>query len=223
MRAMMLALATLATSSAAWGEPFTVGCTLPFDGIKEEQDIDATCPAEGTGTTDAHRAQNRAKNNFCASGTPVLVTHLTMTRLQEAVEDADPDIPFGARDTLPPDRSRLKDLRTTTEGDLVGEGTRVQLVGFVLEAHRGGEEAVNCDKGRKENTDIHIAIGKQRATSWEAGRQDDVLCKSVTAEISPHFRPSAWGEDIREFQGRALWPAHPVHGAAFLRCEPCAV
>src|SRR6266516_4454184 len=83
MKRAVATIAALLKSASAWADPFVVGCTLPFDGIKQEQDIDLTCPADGdAATTDAHKAQNRAKNNFCASGTPALVTHRTMTELQ---------------------------------------------------------------------------------------------------------------------------------------------
>jgi hypothetical protein len=80
------------------------------------------------------------------------------------------------------DRSVLANLA----GD-IGEGTRVQFVGFVLDAHVSNikkGELVNCTQPGEEFTDIHIELVKTAA--------EDDACKSVTAEMSPHLRPEAW-------------------------------
>ena len=69
----------------------------------------------------------------------------------------------------------------------VGEGTRVQFVGFVLDAHVSNAkkgELVNCTKPGEEFNDIHIELVKTAT--------EDDACNSVTAEMSPHLRPEAW-------------------------------
>jgi hypothetical protein len=102
--------------------------------------------------------------------------------LQQATAKA--KITFGSHALLPKDRSSLE------EGFAVGgktyhEGQLVQLAAFFIETHpadlsRG--ESVNCDtKEDPLGNDVHMAIG----TAYGAGE-----CTSVTAELSPHFRPA---------------------------------
>ncbi len=57
-----------------------------------------------------------------------------------------------------------------------------------IEAHHadlGGGESVNCNGGKEQDNDIHIALGSQA---------DSQECESVSAEISPHYRPASWNE-----------------------------
>jgi hypothetical protein len=65
----------------------------------------------------------------------------------------------------------------------VGEGSLVQFVGFIIEAHYSdvlSGESVNCDiVGEPTNDTIGQAL-------------DAAECTSITAEIIPHFRPHAW-------------------------------
>ena len=56
----------------------------------------------GTAGTEPQREQNRAKNEFCASGPAVLATEFSFKQLQAAAEDA------GVRG-VPTDRSILED------------------------------------------------------------------------------------------------------------------
>ena len=59
---------------------------------------------------------------------------------------------------------------------------------FLIEAHHadlGAGESVNCNGGKEEDNDIHIALGS-KAESQE--------CESVSAEIAPHYRPASWNE-----------------------------
>jgi hypothetical protein len=58
---------------------------------------------------EAHRAQNRAKNSFCAKGSngtvstnPILTTLTTYDTLQQKVEEA--GIDFGGSENLPEER-----------------------------------------------------------------------------------------------------------------------
>jgi hypothetical protein len=195
---LLLANTFLAAPAATTqqGEPFKPGCTLPFDAIKEEHPIDENCGPEGDATHDAHGIQNAAKNNFCGAGKSIVVTISTFVKLQKKAEDE--EIPFGSSNKLPPDRSVLHDLLSTPQGKL-GEGSVVSLVAVVIDARHSNlskGESVNCKKGGKETNDIHIELGKSTS---------DDPCTSVTAEISPHFRPSSWDEfDSYDFKGRPV-------------------
>ena len=96
-------------------------------------------------------------------------------------------IPFGHPTTIPPDRIRLE------QGFTVGnvtykEGMAVLIRAFVLEGHYsnvGGGEAVNCNISKQLNNDIHIALVQAPGITE---------CESVTAEISPHLRPTTWAD-----------------------------
>jgi hypothetical protein len=179
-------LASLA--APAYAEPFATGCgPLPFKPIAKPHAIDKSCGREGIADTPAHRAQNRAKNNFCASGAPLTLNLSQFADLQSAAETA--GIVFGARDRLPPDRSALTGLIDDGFGGQLGEGRTVRVAAFVVDAKNSNKskgESVNCNKPGATNNDIHISLGKN---------PDDDLCETVTAEITPHFRPDAWTKD----------------------------
>jgi hypothetical protein len=191
---------------------------MRFNAPPVERPIDRDCGAEGTGKGDYQQAQNRAKNNFGAQGTPVPVLITDFDRLEKATLRARNC--WAKKQTncrklemdssgLPVDREELKDIAKSAAGDSVGEGTLVVLEAKVLDSHYsntkynfygfdkttkkpqfGGGESVNC-KGVPSNTesasiarnDIHIVL-------TAPGITDD--CLSVTAEISPHFRPTLW-------------------------------
>jgi hypothetical protein len=69
MRSLTAASLLAACAFAVQAESFQPACTLSFDAIKgEDLKIDQQCGIEGAGDTDEKRAENRAKNNFCASG-----------------------------------------------------------------------------------------------------------------------------------------------------------
>lgn len=191
------ALALLLASQLLAGQSFDPGCPLPFDVIKEEGlSIDEGCDVEGKATLEAHQVQNRAKNAFCAPGPARRVTLATMQRLQKRVDAL--GIPYGSSNNLPEDRTVLQDLHTTTDGHVIGEGSRVVIVAFVVDAHHSNVkkgESVNCKRPRRENNDIHISLGGGTGVSG---------CDTITAEISPHYRPTAW--DPEYLQGLK----HPV-------------
>ena len=194
------------------GQKIEPGCTLPFDAIKEEQDIDDTCPSEGSAKTAKARAQNHAKNNFCAQGPPVNVTYQTFVRLQAVAEQK--KIPFGAPNVYPDDRDDLKNL-VTVGGKKIGEGTLVRIVTYILDAHYSNDkkkkkgksgESVNCYTPGKEFNDIHIELVRSA--------DEDDSCKSLTAEISPHFRPEAWAVLDEEYPSLKRRPVR-ITGALF--------
>jgi hypothetical protein len=134
------------------------------------------------------RLQDRAKNNFCASGTPVAITQATFAELQNAVDQR--SVSYGSPNTLPADRSILRNFYTRESGEKLGEGTLVRFAAFVRKAHYSNVakgEAVSCHSRGADNNDINVSLGQT---------PDDDACNSITAEISPHFRPSAWNEFI---------------------------
>lgn len=140
-------------------------------------DAHADCGNAGAPSDDPHDQQNRSKNNLCASGERTEVTPFTLLALQEETDDR-------GITTLPSDRSVLQDLRTTTNGDAVGEGTLVMMTGWLLRAKGTGAESVNCGATKVAQTDIHLAIAKDPFETNE--------CYSATAEMIPHYRPEEW-------------------------------
>jgi len=150
-----------------------------------------SCGNDGTfegNATDAHRAQNRAKNSFCAEGAngttgtdPILTTVTTFDILQEkVVEDG---IMFGGSANLPEDREALKNIATNASGVSIGEGSYIVFVGFMLDAHPTSKESVSCQNGTVGFVDIHISLARTKNAD---------LCRSIGAEIIPHFRPNSW-------------------------------
>ncbi len=153
------------------------GSPLPFANIEKKQSIDNTCGLEGKTTAPPNsHLQNQVKNNFCATapaGLPETFTPQKLVDLQAATT-----VPSGYKKE-PADRTPLQDL---------GEGKLVRMKAFLLEAHHadlGGGESVNCNGGKVPDNDVHIAFGSQ---------PDAQECESVTAEITPHYRPDSWNE-----------------------------
>jgi len=168
------------TLSAQDGSPFVAGCPPPY--TPEPHPIDNDCGIEGDATTDAKKLENRAKNNLCATGSPVWVTFVSFKKLQEAVEKP------GFK--LKSDRSGAKNLHTTNPaGDSIGEGTLVTFAAFVLRAdtsNKSGGEDVNCTRNGTPSNDIHVHLGPTKTKTPEN------FCKAVVAELIPHLRPDAF-------------------------------
>lgn len=72
----------------------------------------------------------------------------------------------------------LQNRVTSIDGFSVGEGSYVVFVGYVMHVKIAGKESVNCHSSGVLNNDTHIHLGLSGS-----------LCNSVTAELSPHFRP----------------------------------
>ena len=160
--------------------------------------IDDRCPRAGSSKpTTPHGAQNAAKNNFLAEGDPVELTFEDFTELQsltnKRINAGEIKLDKIDKDHLPVNRTQLK---MTVNGKLLSEGTLVTLEGLVYSAHysntkfnrypqhkRGSGEANNCKCNRVDWNDIHIAL---------VDDENDSECKSVTAEISPHYRSMLW-------------------------------
>jgi len=169
---------------------FVVGCSLPFESIKQKNlAIDKQCGIDGTAKANSAGAlQNEKKNNFCATGTPVELSFSTFDDLQK--QAAANHITFGEEKLLPTDRSVLANL-VTVNGKKIGEGTVVTLTGTVFDSRHSNVsffqengESVNCKSGEPSMNDIHIELADPASPNDE--------CTTVTAEISPHFRPASW-------------------------------
>jgi hypothetical protein len=158
------------------------GRALPFASIEVKHPIDQKCGLNGAVTASkASHLQNSVKNNFCAvsqGGLPEQFTPAMLVSLQKATH-----IKSG-RGKEPMDRQALKDL---------GEEKVIRMMAFLIEAHHadlGSGESVNCGNTDEPGNDVHIAF---------ADAPDAQECNSVTAEISPHFRPASWN-DIGHFE-----------------------
>lgn len=186
----------LAFSERAAAAEFTPGCTLPFAAAlpSDYEDPNAECPAEGQASAAPHRAQNRAKNNLCASGAPVTLNRQTFLALQRRADQLKDQgkINFGSSNALPEDRAELREVYKVANGPRVGEGTVVRYVAFINNPRysnvrpRGKGESVNCKLLEEENNDIHIDLGREPG---------EIACQSITAEVIPHLRPPAWGRE----------------------------
>jgi hypothetical protein len=187
-----------ATCAPPIDQPFVVGCTLPFTG--QSHDIDQHCPNEGCAKRPNDKAQNKIKNNFCAAGPAIQISATSIDKLQAAVDQLvqQGTFKYGQSAPDPADRAKLHNLSTVdVNGNpvLLGEGQLVTFEGFVLDAKHDdtyvlgsgpqgfGGEGVNCKNSLFDWNDIHVALGET------AGAEE---CSSVTAEISPHFRPALW-------------------------------
>jgi len=192
--------------SPAPGQAFDAGCALPFDPIKQKHSIiDDSCSIDGTSSTGGKPnkgklAENHAKNNFCLTGAPVDISYDDLLKLQRARQNVHDAVLTDAAART----AKLTNV-ITVNGQEIGEGTLVRLVIYVLagkadyadtaEKHEKGE-SVNCYRLSNEENDIHIPLGLQTEVDE---------CLSVTAEMSPHFRPAKWTpENINSVGG------HPV-------------
>jgi len=188
-----LVLTSKPVSAAAFETP----CPLPYDAIKKHHAIDDQCDSSGSHSNDKQARQNGAKNNYCAEGPAALVTQLSFRRLQAKTIAL--HIPQGAEGHFPSPRSTVHDIYQTSEGDVVGEGSLVKYVGYVLHAkysNTGSGESCNCKHAGGAWNDVHINLGPTRQTS---------MCQSIVAEMTPHFRPTHWDTTTLE-----LIRTHPV-------------
>lgn len=183
---------------------------MPFNAQPVERSIDKTCSDEGKASAPSQKAQNRAKNDFRATNSPIAIQVTDFDRLEKATLRARncwANHLTGCRKLeidasgLPADRQQLLNIASTGTGASIGEGTIVVLEAKVLDSHysntkyniygftnagkpiRGSGESVNCKNNQVDGNDIHIVLVAPGVTDE---------CLSVTAEISPHFRPDSW-------------------------------
>ncbi len=177
----LLALATVFAlplfSSAQFPDHCDHQKPLPFAGIEKHHPIDDACGINGKPSSpDPTHLQNAAKNNFCSEpsgGAPESMTLQQFADLQHSH-----NFPAG-QGMEPSDRTPLRNA---------GEGKVVRVKAYLIEAHHadlGGGESVNCNRPNEEDNDIHIALG---------ATPNAKECTSISAEISPHFRPVSWNE-----------------------------
>src|SRR5271157_3117223 len=189
----LLVCALLSTAAVAQKSQFRLppGCTLPFDDIATKPDPFQQCgncgvvstKAQGT-EVQAKALQSQAKNNFCADTSAVTVIDFASLRKMGATAKQK-----GWETTDLTSRQPLHSF-FKLNGKSIGEGDVVRLKAWILDAHvsdcAAGEE-VNCGTPGFVNNDLHIPL-----VDPSAGGQKQGECTSVTAEISPHFRPSSW-------------------------------
>ena len=184
------------TVPAVKGTKFKPACanpSYPTPAPSSSLGIDGQCGLAGSGTGPEGQ-QNMAKNNFCAKGTPQVITIADLTSLQAQVEK-NTAINFGSED-----KGTRKKGPTTNRAPLrrLGEGKLVTLKAFVLIARQEGAESVNCEKNVPDEAlfhDIHISL--------VAARDVDNECSGVVAEMSPHHRPDVWTHENVEKVSKA--------------------
>jgi len=165
------ALAGAAFVAQAHADP--APCKLFFENIASRPDPAQSCRFEGCFSAPDKKSENLAKNSLCLDASrPTNLSNFQTFRSLQARNDS---MQTG-------NRSRLRSIKP------LGEGSIVRLVAYIKEAHTSdceGGESVNCDKTGFANNDIHIPLVE---------KPDDDECLSVTAEMSPHFRPAAWSQ-----------------------------
>ena len=207
-----LAAVSILCVSISPAEEFKLPCAVlpsPLDEIRNtDLEIDQVCGFEGNHNNERKRLENRAKNDFCATNTPIAINFGVLRRLQENADKRADDI----KKELKASRKILRSM-TTHNGEEIGEGTLVRLVAFLHRAKhsnvgkkkppRKEGEAVNCNRPQREFNDIHIELVR-KANEHNA-------CNSVTAEISPHFRPDSWDRIVKlHLHGRPLRITGPL-------------
>jgi uncharacterized protein YgiM (DUF1202 family) len=187
---------------------FDPGCTLPFDSIKKKHPIiDDSCSIDGSKQgggklSKGKLAENHLKNNFCLTGTPIDISYEDLSQLQLKTEQENV-----SEAELNGEQARSEKLGhlVTVDGHSLGEGTLVRLVIHVISgmadyadtaAKQEKGESVNCYRLSEEENDIHIPLGQDTNVDE---------CLSVTAEMSPHFRPVKWTPNSINSVGK-----HPV-------------
>jgi len=119
-------------TSADADDKFVLQCTPPWAAIapKESFEVDKQCPIEGKQSTNPKRPpMQKAKNELCATGTPVLLTYPTFKALQKRADDK--GIPSGGPNSLLDNRDDLKDIYKIPNGPRIGEGSVVRYVAFI--------------------------------------------------------------------------------------------
>lgn len=164
---------------------FSQTCTTPKFPTDTPTVMDETsCSVAGNGG--AETWQNEAKNNFCAGGSsaPATTSIPELVALQAKVQQI-PNINFGnTRDH--PLTSKAGPVRDRAPLVALGEGSLVQLQGYVKLARQEGAESVNCGSNVPNDPayhDIHISIVLSPA---------DSECSGVVVEMTPHHRPEEW-------------------------------
>jgi hypothetical protein len=184
----------LVAIGSARAESFVVDCQLPFENIKKHHPIDDNCAAHGSAEANdsPEGLQNLAKNNLCAptpTPGPALVTFISFKKLQQKLDQKAPEAKHWSAQHLPASRSVLVGVYTTSENATIGEGSVVKFAAWLMKLRPGHHESCNCDNEGSEMNDMHLVLISS------SDRENTPECNSVTAEISPHFRPDQWDGD----------------------------
>lgn len=156
------------------------------------QRIDALCGNTGCFKGAANDLQNARKNDLCAPTDQITSVSLETFSELNTASNNEPTIPKGEP---PPSRAKLKNLITLAGGGKLGEGDVVSFIGFAIEARHsnvdkdhpltaGNGESVQCNLLGCAYNDIHITLAERP--------DEQKMCRTVVAEIIPHFRPPAW-------------------------------
>ncbi len=174
-------------SPASTADNFNLNCTLPFDNIATKPDPFVHCGNDGSQKSGAalpaaKQRQASAKNNFCADASnPATVDFEILAAMQA---ESPP------KSTLVHSRNSLHRF-FSLNGKKIGEGDVARLLAFIKDAHisdcESGED-VNCQKSGVVNNDFHIPL----MDPTKKNPRNLPECTSVTAEMSPHFRPAKW-------------------------------
>jgi len=160
----------------------------------------------GDATTPGDQAQDRQKNNLCATSPASAITISDLKTLQKAVDAAGVD--YGSVHITPPHAGPPADrstLFTKLPSGSAKEGDLVSFIGYIVEAKPGSSETVNCHCDKQDAIDVHIGLSDHllslRAVPASASKQqkdaiiaanDAKLCtKAIVAEPIPHKRPAA--------------------------------
>jgi len=167
------------------------GCRLPFADIASSSDPFQSCGNCGAVSVSAGPAQvsakafeSKAKNNFCADASAVTIVDFRTLRAMQAQHVDKSHLG---------NRHVLHGFFQMPDGRTIGEGDVVRLKAWILNAHVSDcptGESVNCSQAGFANNDLHIPLLDPTVDAQRA--QDEST--SVTAEISPHFRPAVWAE-----------------------------
>jgi hypothetical protein len=184
---------------------FTPQCN-PFGNASRNPHIDSMCGLTGTAKDDGGKAQDRQKNNLCATGTP---TELTIQQLKTLQADVDQtDLDYGSTHTKPPHAgppANREEFFQKEHDRGFGEGDPVTFVGYIVEAKKGGSETVNCNCTDPASIDVHMALATKRIVLKRNAKDDPpevkkkntasnnaALCRnSFATETIPHLRPAA--------------------------------
>ena len=123
-------------------------------------------------------------------------------------------------------------LHKTSEGDTIGEGSVVQLIGFLIKPSSrtsGKGETVNCELPDREENDNHINIVKDTPPVEPTAKQlQDLECRSVVVESHPtsgQSRGNRLGKLVKttanataaeKIAARRSPPPHALHGPSVL-------
>lgn len=177
----------------------------PFGKAAVAHAADNTCAITGDAKTDGDKAQDRQKNNLCASRPARVITIKELTALQEAVDAT--GVKYGNEHESkgggpPADRSTLF---TKLPAGSANEGDLVSFIGYIVEVKPGSSETVDCNCTEPDAIDVHIAVADHlldlqtapaNATKEQKHevtvKNDAQLCtNSIVVETIPHKRPAA--------------------------------